>query len=65
MEKNNLNELTEKELLEVSAGGKCTLRKATAEAAGGAIIGSLGGPWGAASGAVIGVGNCLLDDVIF
>ncbi|WP_031424750.1 Blp family class II bacteriocin [Exiguobacterium sp. NG55] len=59
----NVESLTEEELFEISAGGKCTIRKAAAEGAGGAIIGALGGPWGALAGGVTGVAYCYLDGV--
>lgn len=62
MENNkNMQMLTNEELLSISAGSKCTWKKALAEGAGGAIIGSLGGPWGAAAGGAAGVANCYLD----
>ncbi|EJR93267.1 MULTISPECIES: Blp family class II bacteriocin [Bacillus] len=58
---NTLTQLSEEELENINGGG-CTWKKAAAEAAGGIIIGSMGGPWGALGGGVTGAALCYLND---
>ncbi|OTX86473.1 bacteriocin leader domain-containing protein, partial [Bacillus thuringiensis serovar londrina] len=43
---NNTKELTNEELLNISAGGSCTWKKGIIEGVSGAMIGGLAGPWG-------------------
>ncbi|MGK9185707.1 Blp family class II bacteriocin [Priestia filamentosa] len=54
-----LESLTEEEIVEVSGGGCTRWTQVAANAAGGAIIGSIGGPLSALGGAVVGGLRCL------
>lgn len=47
--------------LEACSGGKINWWQVIGEGLGGALVGSLGGPWGALGGGIIGIGGAIID----